>query len=203
MSPAAEIACTKCHALIPVAPVLDEMDVNCPSCGSQLEAFFFPAFRRPVETSGSGTLLNDPGEASCFYHPQKQAVRVCDGCGRFICSLCSIEMGTGHLCPTCISSGGKKAKATLVKSNVRHDNVALSLAVSGIFMSIFSFVLAPAAIFIAVRHWNSPGGLLGQSRVRLVLAILLALASLVFWGGTLGLGFYTGLTGHAHHPVSR
>jgi hypothetical protein len=199
--PEAVFACPICSTTFPVEDGTSERAETCPGCASQLKAFFFPALFRPREVGIAASAVADPSEASCFYHPQKQAARVCDSCGRMICSLCSIDMGVEHLCPACISSGRKKAKlSTLENSRTCYDNIALALAVASLFMSFLALIMSPAAIYIALRHWNSPGRVQGRdsSRLRFVIAIGLALVSLVIWGGILGLAIFgAGLK----HPV--
>jgi hypothetical protein len=106
-------------------------------------------------------------------------------------------MGSQHLCPACISAGQKKAKiTTLESSRTRYDNIAMGLAIASIFMSFFSLILSPAAIYVAVRHWRSPGGLGGAGRWRMGFAIVLSLFTLLLWGGLLGAAFY----GAVIHP---
>ncbi len=193
-------ACPKCETGLAIEPGTIDLNANCPSCQSFLVAHFYPAFFRPAKVEAPAAALVDQTEASCFYHPQKQAVRVCDGCGRLICSLCSIDMGAEHLCPSCLSSGKKKGKlATLESSRVRYDSIALSIAVLGFFMSIFSIIMAPMAIYISIRHWNSPRGLMGDGRARFVIAILVATGSLLFWCGIFGLGVFGSHPHRQHH----
>jgi hypothetical protein len=130
----------------------------------------------------AATALVDHAEASCFYHPQKQAAQVCDGCGRLICNLCSVDLGSEHLCPSCISAGRRKGKITALEgSRTCYDRISLSLAFVGIVFYGFSIILAPIAIYIAIRHWNSPGSLLGVSKNRYVIAIILATLELIGW----------------------
>ena len=180
--PAATFSCPKCKAALVVEPGTTEVASACPQCGSPIEAFFFPAFYRPVQADTPAGALLDPTEASCFYHPQKQALRVCDGCGRMICALCSIELNTQHLCPHCLASGRKKGRiTTLEDTRTRYDSIAMSLAIFGMLFYALSIFLAPAAIYISIRHWNSPGSLLGSSKTRFVIAILLATGTLVVW----------------------
>jgi uncharacterized paraquat-inducible protein A len=180
--PAATFSCPKCKAALAIESGTTEIATACPQCASPIEAFFFPAFFRPNQIGTAAAALVDHTDASCFYHPQKQAMRVCDGCGRMICALCSIELGSEHLCPHCLASGKKKGKiTTLEDTRTRYDSIALSLAVFGMLFYILSIFLAPAAIYISIRHWNSPGSLLGSSRSRFVIAILLASTTLLFW----------------------
>jgi uncharacterized paraquat-inducible protein A len=199
--PEATFACPKCETAFGVDPGVPDVHANCPNCRSLLEAHFFPAFFRAPEPGGAAAALADHTEASCFYHPQKQAVQVCDGCGRLLCALCSIEMGREHLCPNCISSGRKKGRiTTLEKSRTRYDSIALSLAVFGIFLSFFSLVAAPVAIYLSIRHWNTPGSLLGGGRrTRFVIAIVISVAEICFWGAFVFIAIYGGTGVHLHH----
>ena len=185
--PVATFPCPKCKTALAIEPGTAEIVAACPHCGEPVEAYFFPAFFRSLDTGAAAAALADHTEASCFYHPQKQALRVCDGCGRMICALCSVDLGAEHLCPTCIATGKKKGKlATLEDTRTRYDTIALSLAVLGLVVYMFAIFLAPAAIYISIRHWNSPGSLLGSGKTRFVLAILIALATLVFWCAVIG-----------------
>jgi hypothetical protein len=180
--PLATFSCPKCKSALGVEPGTDEIASTCPQCATAIQAYFFPAFFRPVQVGAAPAALLDQTETSCFYHPQKQALRVCDGCGRLICALCSVELGAEHLCPNCISSGKKKGKITsLEDSRTRYDSIALSLAIFSLFIYVLAIFLAPAAIYIAIKHWNSPGSLLGTSKTRFVFAILIAIGTLLLW----------------------
>lgn len=179
--------CPTCRTPVGVEPGTAQIAEPCPQCATWIEAYFFPAFFRPVQVGSAPTALADHTEASCFYHPQKQALRVCDGCGRMICALCSIEMGTEHLCPGCISSGKKKGKlTTLEDSRIRYDSIALSLAVFGMLIYFMAIFLSPAAIYMAIKHWKSPGSLLGVSKTRFVIAIIIAVGTLTAWFAFIG-----------------
>jgi hypothetical protein len=170
--------CPTCRAPLEVLPETTELVGACPQCGADIEAYLLPGFFRPPEFGQSATLATEAGEATCFYHPQKQAAGVCDGCGRLVCALCSIDLGDSHLCPACIASGKKKGKlVTLESRRTRYDNIALALAFAGIPFYYLFFILPAAAIYVAIRHWNSPGSILGVSRIRFVIAIVLAFVS--------------------------
>jgi hypothetical protein len=198
--PAASFACPACKTAFDIEPGTEHIEAVCPTCNAGLEAYFFPAFYRATPVGTAAVALADHTEASCFYHPQKQAGRVCDSCGRLICSLCSIELGAEHLCPNCLSSGKKKGKlTTLENTRTKYDSIALTLAAVGIFVSFFAFITAPAAIYISIRHWNSPGSLMGTSRLRFVVAIILAVVELLGWGTLLLFAFIGATVAKGHH----
>jgi uncharacterized paraquat-inducible protein A len=188
---ATAFSCPTCKTEFSIESGTEQVAAPCPNCLTQVEAYFLPAFFRPIELGAAPQALIDQTEASCFYHPQKQAVRVCDGCGRLICSLCSIELGAEHLCPNCLAAGKRKGKLTTLEDRrTRYDSIALSLSVFSFLFYMLAIVLAPAAIYISIRHWNSPGSLLGRSRTRFVIAIVLGAGALLFWFVMISLLFW-------------
>jgi len=121
-------------------------------------------------------------ESSCFYHPQKKAVRPCDGCGRFLCALCNCELLGQHFCPASLEAGKSKKKIQkLENQRTRYDSIALSLAVLPMLIFYFTIITAPMALFVAIRYWNAPASLVGQNRLRSIAAILLALLQIGGW----------------------
>jgi uncharacterized protein YbaR (Trm112 family) len=184
----AVLACPRCKRALEVdSGEAVEFSAKCPGCDARLQTFVFPALARHRETGTAAAAVLDATDASCFYHPQKQAAQICDGCGRMICHLCSVDLSGRHLCPTCISSGKKKGKiTTLENSRTRWDSIALSLAIFGVFLSIAAIILSPAAIYVAIRHWNDTGSLVtGRSKTKFVIAILIATATLIVYAGLL------------------
>jgi len=175
--------CPNCNAALSSA-LLNQPDFSpCPSCGAPVQVEVFPALFQPPRPGQAGEQLLIETEASCFYHPQKRAVLPCDGCGRFLCALCDCELAGQHLCPTCLETGKRKGKLkNLQNQRTLYDGIALGLAVFPMIIFYFTVVTAPMALFVAVRHWNSPGSLVRRSKVRFVVAMTLALAQLVGWG---------------------
>jgi hypothetical protein len=183
--------CPACRTELGIEPGTEEVMAACPSCAAPIEAYFLPAFFRPVEAGASATPLADAAESSCFYHPQKQAARVCDGCGRMICALCDVDLGSGHLCPACIASGRKKGQLTTLEGRrMRYDSIVMSLGIFSVIFYFAAIILAPAAIYLTIRHWNSPGSVLGRNRARFIVGCTLAtLMLLVFFLGAHALIF--------------
>src|SRR5580765_4769226 len=103
------IECPKCRTPLTAFQSFNQPDfLPCPYCDAPLQVEIFPAFFRPIAAGANAEALMLEGEASCFYHPQKKAVRPCDGCGRFLCALCDCELQGEHFCPACLEGGGKK-----------------------------------------------------------------------------------------------
>ncbi|MGB8355533.1 MAG: hypothetical protein WCD79_16665 [Chthoniobacteraceae bacterium] len=151
----------------------------------------FPALFRPLGVGSTGEAVASAEEAACFYHPQKRALVPCDSCGRFLCALCDVELNGQHLCPNCLQTGRKKGKLrNLENERVRYDRLALTTSLAPLLLWPVTLITAPIAIFLSIRHWNSPSSLVhGYTRLRFVLAILISLAEIGGWVAFIGLIF--------------
>ena len=177
------VTCTKCGDVLNESLFNQSAWSSCPSCSSQLRVEVFPTlFRGPAQVQAAQSVVTE-GEAGCFYHPNKKAVLPCETCGRFLCALCDVELNGQHLCPACLASGRKKGTlADLDNRRVLYDSLALTLALLPILIWPFTLITAPAALFIAIRYWKAPGSVVHRTRVRLILAMVLALAQMAGWG---------------------
>lgn len=155
----------------------------CPACGERIQIEIFPALFRPSTRGRSGEALMVEGESSCFYHPQKKAVVPCDGCGRFLCALCDCQLHSEHFCPSCLETGRQKGRIKrLENQRTLYDAIALSLATLPLLIFYFTIVTAPIALYLVIRYWNAPLSIVHRTKLRLVLAALLATAQIVGWG---------------------
>jgi len=181
----AVVKCPKCQAPL-AGDVLNTGELApCGTCRTPIRVEIFPAFFRKVERGAEGERVMIEGEASCFYHPAKKAGRPCESCGRFMCALCDCELRGQHFCPSCLEAGRKKGKIkSLENRRVLYDSIALSLVIIPWAVVVFYFVsivTAPAALFIAVRNWNAPRGIVRRTKARLIIAIILATLQIAFW----------------------
>jgi hypothetical protein len=177
------VTCTKCGYLLNEALFNQPDWSQCPSCSSPLRVEVFPTlFKAPLPAQPAQSVVTE-GEASCFYHPNKKAVLPCEICGRFLCALCDVELNGQHLCPACLASGQKKGKlSNLDNRRVLYDSLALTLALVPLLLWPFTLITAPAALFVAIRYWREPGSVVHRTKIRLILAMFLALAQMVGWG---------------------
>lgn len=174
--------CVRCHSRQPAHRWTGGAMVRCSQCNSAQRVEFFPAMARPDAPVQAGRTLLAGDEASCFYHPHKQAVIACEECGRFLCALCEVELSGRRLCPGCIKAGQSKRKIKNLENRcVLYDDLALSLALLPLLFFYLTLLTAPVALFLALRHWNSPRGILPRTRIRYVLAILFSGAQLAGW----------------------
>ena len=96
--------------------------------------------------------------------------------------MCDCELNGQHLCPTCLETGKKKGKLrSLQNHRMLYDNAALALAVLPLLIFYFTIVTAPMALYLSIRHWNTPSSLIPRTKMRFVLAILLASLQIVGW----------------------
>lgn len=181
-----EFACGACGGQISL-PLQDSfMDTKCPACLTELKVEVFPAFFWGLAPGHGGETLVVSDESSCFYHADKKAVVHCEGCGRFLCGLCDVEFHNRHLCASCIevAMDDEKAEAP-VKERMYYDSMALSLAVVPLipFLLFFTVFTAPTALYLSIRHWNTPMSVLPRGRWRFVIAIIVSLLQITAWIG--------------------
>jgi len=178
------LTCPKCKSPLEFSLFNHPELGSCANCGSKLQVEAFPALFRREGSGRDGELVME-GESTCFYHPAKKAVRPCEGCGRFVCGLCDCELHGQHFCPSCLEVGRKKGKIkNLENHRTLYDSIALTLATVPIllvFTYVYSFITAPAALYIAIRYWNAPRGLVRRTKIRLILAIIFATAEIAAW----------------------
>lgn len=178
------IACPKCNGELNENVFNASSLTKCNSCGVRLRVDVFPAINKQTETGLPGEALADGTEASCFYHPQKKADSHCELCGRFLCALCDLQINAQHLCSACLELGQKKQKFTNLENHrILYDKIALILSIIP-FTLIFWFVsiiTAPATLFVVIRYWKSPSGIMHSNKIRFVLAFIFAGIQLAGW----------------------
>lgn len=183
------IACPACGAeqppeelaRLPAEPLFDGPDVRCRACGAGLWIELFPALVRPPEAVDPGERVLDDATASCFFHADKQAEVACEGCGRFVCALCDLEIRGRHLCPSCVAGGQRRDAPELATRRTLYDGIALALALYPLLIFYFTLVTAPAALYFCIRHRHSPGSLVRRRRWRFAVAALLATLQIGGW----------------------
>ena len=161
--------------------------VICPRCRARVDVTVFPAMLRPPTGVLPQPIQTDT-EASCFYHAQNRAASPCEQCGRFLCHLCEIPLGTKTVCPTCFASGARENKIQdLDRKRTMYDSIALLLATLPGIIIWPAFFTAPAALYFVIRYWRAPASLVPRTRLRFYLAALFATAELtgvgfLIWG---------------------
>ncbi|HXB59147.1 MAG TPA: hypothetical protein VNU95_06265 [Candidatus Acidoferrales bacterium] len=179
------IQCPACRAWLVEGPFNQPDFAPCPACGVPLLTEIFPALFRKTNAGLSAETIMVEGESSCFYHPQKKAVLPCDNCGRFLCALCDCQFNGRHFCTTCLEAAKTKGEIkNLQNERILYDSIALSLAVYPLITVIFYYftlVTAPMALFVAIRYWKAPQGILRRTKIRFIAAIIIALLTIGGW----------------------
>jgi hypothetical protein len=176
------LSCTKCNSPLSKEAVNSNSLAACPSCDSFLRADVYPAIYRSLPMGKSGETLQMSNEAGCFYHPGKKAVISCSACGRFVCALCDVAFNGRHLCPACFEKGKSKRKIKNLENHRScYDTIALIVATVPILFYFITLFTAPLAIYLSVRHWNTPSGIIPRTRVRFILAFFLASLQIAGW----------------------
>ena len=178
------IECPKCSAALSENVINSFELTRCNGCAVSIRVDAFPAVYRKLETGMSGEKITHSSEAGCYYHEKKKAVIHCSMCGRFLCALCNLEIGSQNLCPGCLETGEKKKKLDILENHrILYDNIALFIAILP-FTLIFWFLSplsAPAALFMVIRFWKAPASLAHRSKIRFIAAFILAGLQLVGW----------------------
>ncbi|NUM52587.1 MAG: hypothetical protein HUU46_02980 [Candidatus Hydrogenedentes bacterium] len=192
---AASLTCDRCRTRLPATALNTQDLVACPACSTPLRFLVFPAYYRAHAPAQKGETLMVEGESSCFYHPTKKAVVPCDGCGRFLCALCDVELDNKHLCPKCLEAAKeKRTMDSLEHERYLYDAQALTLTVAGAVvlpcMPYVTVFLAAAALYLCIRYRHKPRSIVSPGRARTVVALVLGIVELPVAVAYLGLMFY-------------
>lgn len=173
--------CPSCKKAVPDGYWEMGETIRCPSCEDRFEWHLFPAasVKRRV---AQGTAAHE-GDANCYFHPTNRAEMACEGCGRYVCELCSVTLGAQKLCPSCIDNKKNNLKSS-ENQRVRWHYIVLVLTLGPLVLFFawpLTLVTAPVALFVAIYGWNKPASIL-PVRTKLWLGIGLALAVLEIIG---------------------
>ncbi|MGE5842932.1 MAG: hypothetical protein ACM335_11670, partial [Deltaproteobacteria bacterium] len=75
----------------------------------------------------------------------------------------------------------------LDRHRLLYDGTALRLALFPMITVWLTIVTAPIAIFLSIRHWNSPMGVVRRTKIRFILAIAVSGLQILAW--TTGLAY--------------
>lgn len=177
------VTCAKCRT--PLGDLFNAPELQpCPGCAVPTLVEVFPALFRDRAVGATAEAILTAGEAGCFFHPQKKALVPCEGCGRFLCALCDVELNGQHLCPSCLDLGRKQGRLkNLENHRDLHDRTALLLATVPLLLIWPSVICAPLALFRVFRHWKEPGDYVRPGKGRFIIAGILAGLQVLGWIG--------------------
>jgi len=176
------LSCTNCNTPLGAEAVNTHSLVACAGCQGLMRVDAYPALMRPLPSGTPGALVQMDREAACFYHPQKKAVLPCSACGRFLCALCDVALDGQHLCPACLEKAGRnKDIKNLEKHRTCYDTIALTLATISFIFYWVTILTAPIVIYLVLRHWHTPSSIIPRTKIRFVLAFILAGLQIAAW----------------------
>jgi hypothetical protein len=148
----AEISCPLCSNHMPA----DSRWQSCPYCQKWLQIRVWPIVRQDAKAV---TALSD--QATCFFHPDKTFQACCQRCGRFVCGLCDLQLGSEHVCPICFErgradSGTGAGNAEWRYRDVLYDSIALTAGWAWILVWPVIVAALPAVIFLHVKYAKAP-----------------------------------------------
>jgi hypothetical protein len=177
------LLCPECSFELKPASLESPEYRACHVCGHETSALAFPACYARDAAITAADLRREEEDASCFYHESKRAANACSQCGRFLCALCSAQIGENILCPNCVVAGekGKSTQVRLERKRTLYDSAALLVAVlTGLTVS-FSIIGGPVAAYLALRYWKRPSSIVRRYQWRKWLALALGLAETGAW----------------------
>lgn len=175
------LACPRCKRVLGPESWRDDRSGQCFRCETEFEFVGFPALRASrARVAAQPAVLAD--DSVCFFHAENRAEAICDGCGRLLCTVCAVPFAGQKLCPSCVAATRSSDAPSVVRDRVLYDSIALSLAVLPLIIWPFTLATAPISLGMVVYGWNKPGSLVrGRSRVRLIIAGLLATLEIAAW----------------------
>lgn len=194
------LTCPACGAALGPYGLDATQEAVCPACRVGLRGQLFRAWWTPpnsLSTEKSAPAME--GEAVCFFHPTNRAVLPCDACGRFMCAVCDLPVGSRHLCPVCLSKGMGKEKLTeIIPRRFLWGPAAFLLGLvplCGIFIFLWPFLFATGgvAVILGLVGWGKPGSLVrGKQHWAAILGILFGLLQIGICVGFFYFIFYIG-----------
>jgi len=176
------LACSGCGRPLGGGPAELRAMQRCPQCSVALRVAVFPAYRRRSDGGGAGQPVVVDGESVCCFHDTRRAAAACERCGRLVCSLCDMDLDGQHVCPECLPELDRQGCVeVLERHRIRHDSIVWLLLFLGL---LFFILLGPVCGLVALAwgfwHWRSPPSRVARTRLRLALAMPVALAEIVF-----------------------
>ena len=173
------VACHGCNAAVTLDRLNIPVFTPCVNCQKMSSTMVFPALVDKPDEGKKAEHLGNLDEASCFYHDENRAASICEKCGRFLCNLCSIELGGTLICPACTSVSNETTEdETIVSSRRLYADVALYMAFLPLLMWPVAPIMGLVTLVYAIRARHKPPPLtstIRRTRGKLILASVVGL----------------------------
>ncbi|MFH0925298.1 MAG: hypothetical protein V1872_06650 [bacterium] len=178
-----KITCPKCSSFLLGKVFTSLSDSTCPTCGLVMTVKIFPRVFKPNnDTPNINKIITDK-ESSCYYHVDKVAVSHCLECGRFLCSLCKIEIEGRTVCPLCLELLDSKKEIKSFTTKVTNwDSITLSTSILPLLVWPLTMITAPITLIFICKHFNCVHEyVIPRRRWRFYLAGLFAILQVGGW----------------------
>ena len=188
MTSSPALSCPRCQRKLGPESWADAQHGTCNRCKVDFDFMAFPALTATrAQVAPQAAVIE--AESVCFFHAENRAEAICESCGRLLCPVCAVPFAGQKLCPTCIASSKVSQDPAVTRDRLLYDSLALALAGLPLLIWPFTVITAPAALGMVIYGWKKPSSLVrGRSRVRLIVAAIIALLEvggwitlLVFW----------------------
>jgi hypothetical protein len=171
--------CPLCSTSIPVSAITPQGPSSCTGCGAPLRLEVFPRILRGLAPGEPPAAVRDD-DASCYVHLGNRAARPCSSCGRYMCTLCDIEIDGRNVCPACLEAGHADSER-LVHERTLWGRIVVSMSILPLLIFYVTVFTAPAAVVLAVVKRRAPTSLVRPSRLNLWLGASFAALQIVGW----------------------
>ena len=173
------VPCARCSTPLPKWELRNGSAADCAACGTHNTVRLFPAALSQTQAAQADPALE--GEAACFDHPGKRADAVCLHCGRFVCALCAVEVGSGLSCPSCLANPVAAQKTDAGNARMLYDTWALFLPFGLLAIWPLTILSAPAVVALALMKWRAPLSLIRRNRWRFAAGLGVAIVQGGLW----------------------
>lgn len=177
------INCPRCSSLLTTNIFTELSDSSCPHCGLEITGRLFPRFFNTFKGETTSVEISSDNESSCFFHPKKLAVSHCSECGRFLCSLCELNIEGRIFCPACIERLDQEKRLKTFTNQVTFwDSITLSMAILPMLLLPLTIITAPLTFIYIWRHFkDNKDYIIPRKRWRFYLAGLIAGIQMTTW----------------------
>ena len=168
--------CIFCNQELPPTALQSATETTCPGCRRHSRVLVFPAIHGTSPPARDETIPEE-GAVVCFYNPNRVATDECFHCGVLMSRPWAAVWGLKTVCLKCLEHLRTQGRDRQFQGTlVLWDTIALRVALLPVTIIFWwaVFVSAPAALFLAIRHWNSPRSMVSPGRWKLGLAATLA-----------------------------
>lgn len=177
------INCPRCSSALTTNIFTEHSDSSCPHCGLVITGRLFPRFFSTYMAEKSPVEASSDYESSCFFHQKKLAVSHCSECGRFLCSLCELNIEGRILCPICLEKLDQEKRLKTFTNQVTFwDSITVSMAIMPMLIWPLTIITAPLTFVYIWRHFKDNNNyVIPRKRWRFYLAGLFAGMQLTGW----------------------